>query len=126
MLKQGAKFLNDQQHAHMSDEVVYRREGFDDLPINARVGRTESDSINNSGMVVQHRERDFIIQTTDLMFDGLLTKPRRGDVIVETAVDGTQQHYDIIPSNDESVWEWADEHRYSIRIHTKYLKSEEV
>ena len=125
ILKQGAKFLNDQMHAHASLEVSYLRDGLPAEDIQARIGRTESDSIDNDGLVIQHKSRDFIIQVSDLVLDGSLATPQKGDRITEPDDDASLNHiYEVASENGGAVYTQGDAFRNSFRIHTKLLRTE--
>lgn len=124
MFNIGAKFLNDQMHAKASVSVGYLRAGFDQIDIQARIGRTESDSINNNGLVVQHKSRDFIVQVADLVIDGVLAIPLRNDLVIEDDGLGFNLIYEVVSQNDDAVYSFSDAFRNAFRIHTKLLRKE--
>ena len=124
LLRQGAAFRNQIRHAHMTDLVSYVRGESDPISINATVGRTEFDQADNDGLILQYKSRDFIVRTIDLEIDSIATTPLKGDVIIETDSDGTMHYFEATPFNGGPVWEWGDQHRNSIRIHTKFIRKE--
>ena len=124
MLKIGAKFLNDQRHTHMSEAVRYLRDGFQEVLLQARIGRTETDSIDHDGLVIQHKSRDFIIQVADLIIDGSLTVPMKGDMITESDGAGSNFIYEVLSENGGAVHSPSDAYRNAHRVHTKLLRRE--
>ena len=49
LLEQGAAFLDDQRHKHMSRAVVYQR-GAESKEVSATIGRTEFEQADEAGL----------------------------------------------------------------------------
>ena len=124
LLNSGASFLNAQRTAHMSESVIYERGGFAPINIQATIGRSETESIDNNGLVVRSKSRDFIVTCTDLVIDGALTVPIRGDLITETDDDGAAHVYTVLSDNGDGVYQFSDDYRNALRIHTKFERTE--
>ncbi len=122
MLEQGATWLDDQRHQHMTRTVSYAR-GASTVEVQATIGRTVFEQADEYGIVTKTESRDYLIRTTDLVLDGQPTLPKRGDQIRET--DGeTTFVYEVLSPGDEPVFRYADPYRKALRIHTKHIATE--
>ena len=124
MLEQGASWLDDQRHQHMTRSVSYAR-GASTVAIQATVGQTEFEQADDVGGGIVHKteSRDYLIRTADLVLDGQATLPKRGDQIRET--DGTTTVvYEVLSPGDEPVFRYSDPYRNALRIHTKHIATE--
>lgn len=122
MLEQGASWLDDQRHQHMTRSVSYAR-GASTVAVQATVGRTEFEQADEYGIVHKTESRDYLIRTADLVLDGQAAMPKRGDQIRET--DGTTTVvYEVLSPGDEPVFRYSDPYRKALRIHTKHIATE--
>ena len=122
MLEQGAGWLDNQRHQHMTRSVSYAR-GASTVEVQATIGRTEFEQADEYGIVHKTESRDYLIRTADLVLDGQATLPKRGDQIRET--DGeTTFVYEVLSPGDEPVFRYADPYRKALRIHTKHIATE--
>ena len=122
MLEQGASWLDDQRHQHMTRSVSYAR-GASTVEVQATIGRTVFEQADEFGIVTKTESRDYLIRTADLVLDGLATLPKRGDLIRET--DGTTTFvYEVLSPGDEPVFRYSDPYRKALRIHTKHIATE--
>ena len=122
MLEQGASWLDDQRHQHMTRTVSYVR-GSSTVEVQATIGRTVFEQADEFGIVTKTESRDYLIRMADLVLDGQQTLPKRGDQIRET--DGTTTFvYEVLSPGDEPVFRYADPYRKALRIHTKHIATE--
>jgi len=122
MLEQGASWLDDQRHQHMTRSVSYTR-GASTVAVQATIGRTEFEQADEYGIVHKTESRDYLIRTADLVLEGQATLPKRGDLIRET--DGTTTVvYEVLSPGDEPVFRYSDPYRKALRIHTKHIATE--
>ncbi len=122
MLEQGASWLDDQRHQHMTRTVSYVR-GSSTVEVQATIGRTVFEQADEFGIVTKTESRDYLIRTADLVLDGQPTLPKRGDQIRET--DGSSTFvYEVLSPGDEPVFRYSDPYRKALRIHTKHIATE--
>ena len=71
LLERGSAWLQEQRHAHMSRAVVYER-GADSVALNATVGRTVFEQVDEAAVGIIHRieSRDFLVRRGDLVLAG--------------------------------------------------------
>ncbi len=122
MLEQGARWLDDQRHQHMTRTVSYAR-GANTVEVQATIGRTVFEQADEYGIVTKTESRDYLIRTADLVLDGQPTLPKRGDQIRETD-GGTTFVYEVLSPGDEPVFRYSDPYRKALRIHTKHIATE--
>lgn len=119
MLAKGAAWLAEKRHAHMSQTVTYIR-GAASIELNATLGRSEFEEDDDSGTILRHEARDFLIRPEDLVIGGTETKPQVGDRI--QAVDGeTTLTFEVLSPGGQPPWRYCDSHRKTMRIHTKLI-----
>ena len=122
MLEQGASWLDNQRHQHMTRSVSYAR-GSSTVEVQATIGRTEFEQADEYGIVQKIESRDYLIRTSDLVLDGQSTLPKQGDQIRE--IDGeTTFVYEVLSPGDEPVFRYSDPYRKALRIHTKHIATE--
>ena len=109
--------LADMLKADEGESVVYRR-GANTVTIQAVHPQKSDDIVDESGVVVTVRSRDFILFSADLVLNGLVEKPKRGDTI---EWDGGV--YEVLPVDGSTLWEWWDSHHKQIIIHTQEVKA---
>lgn len=119
VLEQGAAWLEDQRHAHMTRTVVYER-GADSVELLATIGRTEFEQADEHGVIHRTELRDFLVRTTDLVLAGAATLPQTGDRVREA--DGVRTFvYEVMAPGGEPPFRYSDPYRRTLRIHTKHL-----
>ena len=126
MLEQGASWLDDQRHQHMTRSVSYAR-GAITVAVQATIGRTEFEQADDFGIVHKVESRDYLIRTSDLVLDGQATLPKQGDLIRESNVSGSSTTtfvYEVLSPGDEPVFRYSDPYRKALRIHTKHIATE--
>ncbi len=122
LLEQGAAFLDDQRHRHMSRPVVYRR-GTDEKEVQATIGRTEFEQADEAGLIHRVESRDFLIRATDLDLGAGPIQPRAGDQVRE--MQGSQGLvYEVNAPGGQPPWRYSDPYRRVMRVHTKFVSTE--
>jgi hypothetical protein len=122
LLEQGAAWLEDQRHKHMTRTVVYER-GTDSVELAATVGRTEFEQADDYGTVHRLESRDYLVRTIDLVLAGEATLPKAGDRIREA--DGEQTFIcEVMAPGTEPPFRYSDPYRKTLRIHTKHVATE--
>ena len=131
LLAHGATWLADQRKRFLTRTVTYQRTSGGvttsvDLP--ATVGRTVFRFDSAYGPSIRSVSRDVLITAADLVLDGQLTEPKRGDRIRETAGPVIHVHEVMGPGGasggDEPDWRYSDNERTTFRIHTKHVNEE--
>jgi hypothetical protein len=122
LLEQGAAFLDDQRHRHMSRTVVYRR-GADEKEVQATIGRTEFEQADEAGLIHRVESRDFLIRAADLDLGAGPIQPRAGDQVLETV--GVQVYvYEVNAPGGQPPFRFSDPYRRVMRVHTKFVGTE--
>src|SRR5690606_10953339 len=119
LLAQGAAWLEQQRTQHLAQAVTYRR-GPSSVAVAATIGKTAFEIDDGQGVIQRIESRDFLVLAADLVLDGAVTLPQRGDVIEEPAGTLTLLYEVTAPSN-EPCWRYSDPYRQSLRIHTKQV-----
>ena len=122
LLEQGASWLDEQRHAHMTRTVVYVRGG-ESVEVQATIGRTAFEQADEYGVVHKIESRDYLIRTADLVLGGSPTLPKRGDQIREKDAEVTFV-YEVLSPGDEPVFRYSDPYRKALRIHSKHAATE--
>jgi len=123
LLQVGSDWLGTMRKAHLSRTVVYQR-GDDSVEVLATVGRTVFETADAYGVVEHSESRDFLVAAADLVLDGTVTLPQRGDKILETQ-DGKTFVYEVMAPGREPHYRFSDAYRRTLRIHTKQVEAPE-
>ncbi len=122
LLEQGATWLDEQRHAHLTRTVTYER-GADSVQVQATIGRTVFEQADEYGAIHRIESRDFLVRAADLVLGGTQTLPQAGDRIRET--DGGVTHvYEVMAPGTEPPWRYSDAYRRVLRVHTKHVATE--
>lgn len=124
LLEQGAQFLDDQRHAHMTRTVVYMR-GAASVEVAATIGQTIFEQEYEFGGIQRIQSRDFLIRTADLVVDSEQVLPAAGDVIRETVGERVFV-YEVMAPGSEPPFRYSDPYRKALRIHTKHVATEDA
>lgn len=122
LLQSGLAWLDAQRAKHMTQPVVYEREGVA-IEIVATPGRTEFEQADEYGGVQRWESRDWLIATADLVLDGVAILPRSGDRIRHTAGDTTVV-YEVMAPAGMPAFKYTDPYRNGLRVHTKQVGTE--
>jgi len=107
------RWLEAQRRKHLTVPVIYRR-GELSVELPATIGRTVFKVSDDYGRFQYIESRDYLISAVDLVLDGKISLPEKGDEIVEN-----NQIYEVMAPNGEPEWRYSDSSRQSLRIHTK-------
>ena len=122
LLEQGAAWLDEQRHQHLTRTVTYER-GASSIEVQATVGQTVFRLNDDFGATIREVSRDYLIRTADLVLDGEPTQPQRGDRIREE-VSGFVYVHEVMAPGGEPEWRYSDPQRNTLRIHTKQIDQE--
>lgn len=125
LLAQGAAWLDEQRHQHLTTTVTYRR-GEHAVQVQATIGRTVFRLNDAYGATVRHVSRDYLIRAADLVLDGQRVEPKRGDQVIEVDNAGIEHTHEVMgpgASGGEPDWRYSDPQRSGLRIHTKEVGS---
>jgi hypothetical protein len=110
ILQNGLDWLSRQQNEFASSRVTYFRNE-KELSVNAVLGRTKYEIIDENGFRIASHVIDFLIRS-----DELELIPQIGDTIhTENII------YEVIDLGD-GCWRWCDPHGITRRIHTSIYK----
>jgi len=124
LLAQGAAWLEAQRHAHCTSAVAYVR-GEASVDLLATIGRTIFEQSDAYGIVERTEARDFLVRAEDLVLDGAVALPERGDRVRET-VGAQVLVYEVMAPGNEPHYRYSDAYRWTLRIHTKHVDTEEA
>jgi hypothetical protein len=113
LLASGAAWLEQQRNKHLTTTVTYVR-GEIELAVQATIGRTKYEADDGHVVRVEFTDRDFLILAADLVPDGDVTEPQRGDLIREGP-----REFEILD------WRYSDPYRQTFRITTKEVGTTE-
>jgi hypothetical protein len=120
LLRTSSDWLAEMLKEHASRSVVYRR-GAEAVAVQATIGRTLLKLDDGYGGVrMEWTDRDFLIQSADLVLGGNAVLPERGDVIRETQ-GGKTFVYEVMAPGKEPAWRWSDVFRKVLRVHAKQV-----
>src|SRR5690606_26035813 len=109
LLEQGAAWLDEQRHAHATTTVTYRR-GDHHVEVPATVGQTVFRLDQGDAGTLRIVTRDYLIRRAELILDGDLALPQRGDT-VEELIDGATVTHEVHAPNGEPEWRFSDPYR---------------
>lgn len=124
VLEQGAQFLDDQRHAHMTRPVVYVR-GASFVEVAATIGQTTFEQTDEFGGIQRLESRDFLIRTADLVLDAEAVLPKAGDRIRDAGGEKVFV-YEVMAPGSEPPFRYSDPFRKALRIHTKHVATEDA
>lgn len=124
LLKDASAWLEGRRHEHLTVPVTYTR-GAASVKLLATVGRTVFELRDDYGGVEKTQARDYLVRAEDLVLDGALALPERGDEVREA--EGAQVFvYEVMAPGKEPHWRYSDPYRQTLRIHTKHVATEEA
>ncbi len=125
LLERGSNWLEDQRTRHATRPITYQRGALTSDPIDATVGRTVFESADQFGVIQKTESRDYLMLRTDLVLNGVVTLPQRGDRVRETQ-DDEQFVYEVVSptGGGEPVFRYSDPYRKTLRIHTKHIDTQ--
>ncbi len=110
LLETGVAWHETMRKTHMSRDVIYTPLATaTPIALKATPGRTQFESGNDAGLIVDAETSDWVIVYADLG-----REPEPGDIIVWGA-----RTYEVMPLGGEACWRYSGVNRTSIRVHTK-------
>jgi hypothetical protein len=110
VLENGLQWLSQKQNQFASSQVVYCRND-KRYSVNAILGRTKYDIVDENGFRVAAHAIDFLIRAADIEL-----LPQTGDAIIVNNIV-----HEVIDLGD-GCWQWCDPHGITRRIHTNIYK----
>jgi len=124
LLAQSSAWLEAKRHALRTVTVTYVR-GAATVVLPATIGRTVFEQQGQYGVLERTESRDFLVRAEDLVLEGIVTLPERGDRVRET--DGGKVFvYEVMAPGQEPHFGYSDPYRRTLRIHTKQVDLEEA
>ena len=103
--------------------VTYRRDDAAIPELVAIPGSTKFKLTDEHGGVITVESKDFLIAAVELVINGQMIDPQRGDT-VEEVIGPTRYTYRVMrPDGGDDVWR-IDHARQRIRIHTKLISED--
>lgn len=125
LLQTGSAWLSGVMKAHVSTSITYRR-GQNSVTIsNATIGRSSSDVIDQTQMLVKKESCDFIFDASQLVLNSVIVQPQEGDLITRTMGSETWT-YEVMPLLPRTPpWVYADApYNQRLRVQTGKVKVE--
>jgi hypothetical protein len=85
------------------------------VEVAATIGRTKAEADDGHVVRVEFTDRDFLILAADLVLNGQLSEPARGDLIREGP-----REFEVLD------WRYSDPYRQTLRITTKHVGATET
>ncbi len=120
MLEWGTSWLASQLRQHASLPVTYRR-GDERIPIFATPGSSDAETDPDAEMRVDHTQRDWLVEASQLVLGGLHGMPEAGDRIEEVTPGRCYTWQVLTPDGRELPYAESDTGRSMFRIHTKLV-----
>ncbi len=114
LLAQGAAWLEQQRTKHLTTTVTYVRNDVQ-IAVPATIGRTKYEAEDGQVVRIEFTDRDFLVLAADLVLNGQVTEPDRGDLIREGP-----REFEVLD------WRYSDPYRNTLRINTKHVGAVET
>jgi hypothetical protein len=124
ILEGASAWLDAQRLKFMSRTVSYCR-GRDSVDVRAAIGKTVFEVDSGYGILERTESRDYLVPVSDLVLAGQVTLPLSGDRIRETQ-DGKVYVYEVMAPGKEPHFQFSDPYRRTLRIHTKFIGTEDA
>ena len=118
ILKNALSWLESQRKKHLTSLVLYKK-GNDLVEIPATIGKTIFRIEDGYGRIVHYESRDYLISSADLVINGTVVQPEKGDEIIDNGFI-----YEVMAPANEPEWRYSDSFRNTLRIHTKMTGKE--
>lgn len=118
ILKNAMSWLESQRKKHLTSSVFYKRKS-DFVAVPATIGKTIFRIEDDYGRIVHYESRDYLISSSDLLINGIIITPEKGDEIID---DGFI--YEVMAPANEPEWRYSDTYQNTLRIHTKLTGKE--
>ncbi len=122
MLRWGTQWLADKLKANASREVEYRRGG-ECIPLTVTVGKKLLRVTDNYGDAqIVTADRDYLFSAADLILNGEVAVPLKGDVIADST-EGTTALYEVLAPANEPEYQ-TEQQGVLTRVHCKKMGAE--
>lgn len=118
LLANGLAWLTEQRKEHLTTTAIYSRTGEDDLTLSVSRARTSQTVESMTGVSVEVREQDWLVDADALGVYGTPTPKRNDRILAEGGI------YEVMDMAGQGPWRYTDSRRATFRIHTKYVGSE--
>ena len=124
IIEGASAWLDAQRLKFMSRTVGYHR-GDDSVDVRAAIGKSVFEIVDSYGVMERVESRDYLVPAADLVLDDETTLPARGDRVKET--DGAVVFvYEVMAPGNEPHFIFSDPYRKTLRIHTKFIGTEDA
>ena len=113
LLSDGMTWLEGQLKEHCSSSVEYRRDE-ESINLDAVLGKTDYQILDESGFETGAFIWDFIVTATDLGFE-----PQVGDLIIHN-----DRQFEVMRLPGQDCWRWTGITQSVYRIHSKEIGSD--
>lgn len=114
LLNTAMTWLNSTLQQSAGDVIVYQR-GSSTVSITAVVGATDGERMDAGGMAYSFTSKDFMIEASDLVLDGEIVVPSRGDRITY----GGRSYTVVVMQTGEQPYRESGTGSSVYRVHTK-------
>jgi hypothetical protein len=123
MLTDGFEWQARKFKERASQAVTYQRcDSATALSLQASPVRRFLEVVTNTQAVDKIELWDFQITATDLVFGGVIVRPKEGDTITWVYRGVTRVHK-VLPAPQGAVWDFLDGREVQINVHTKRTDS---
>lgn len=117
---------NSRRKATSLVSIDYEQDG-SSKTMTATPGKTIFSYMDDMGVSQRKESRDFLIEPLDLVIDGVVVMPKKGDIITEEDFDlQILFKYEVGAFNGEPHYRFSGIYREVVRIHTKLIKKETI
>lgn len=130
LMSRGATWFRDKLPQVAFVTIEYRR-GVEMLEgLEAVQGNSETEQYTVEDVDGSYRSIDWYIAKSDLVFDGAVSDPRKGDEITKTNAAGGREVYVVLPIPGGREFESLDERMdhaqrgVLLRVHSKFVRTD--
>lgn len=122
LLERGLAMAARAMPAAAGGRILYQGDG-DQVELAATFGRSAFQVDDGTESVrIDYSDRDFLVAAADLVLNGGLAEPKRGQKITDLATGDT---YEVAAPGRERPWRYCDPFETMIRIHAKKSQKSE-
>jgi hypothetical protein len=119
LFQKASDWLEEMRVRHASRPVIYLRNGVS-IVVSTTIGKTVFTIDEGVGVGIQYEARDFLVLAAELVINGQVTLPQRGDRIQEPHGEEVIE-YEVLAPGKEPCFRYSDPFRKTLRIHTKQV-----
>ena len=114
-------WLDQKRNDHLSQTVIFSREGYPDTELAATMGVTHYDVLDEYGVKSVSIATDFIVSSASLVLSGFAVLPKVGDLF-KVEENETYASYEVLDLDGRGHFQRADAGGVVFRIHTKQVE----